>query len=188
MDQNNCTKVLNIDIFNHKKNENREPTKKVKTEKQPPKKRIITTTNKWIDELSPEKHLEYVIQIRNSNITDISLCNIIQQQIHQKISGYRSQDVLKNKLIENLLINFNNVLDLMIESKNICYYCKNCVQVLYENVREPKQWTLDRIDNDKGHNKNNVVIACLACNLRRRTMYHERYVFTKQLNIIKTDI
>jgi hypothetical protein len=23
------------------------------------------------------------------------------------------------------------------------------------------------------------------CNLRRRTMYHERYVFTKQLNVVK---
>jgi hypothetical protein len=25
----------------------------------------------------------------------------------------------------------------------------------------------------------------LTCNLRRRTMYHERYVFTKQLNVVK---
>jgi hypothetical protein len=47
------------------------------------------------------------------------------------------------------------------------------------------QWTLERIDNDLGHNKNNVEIACLNCNLRRRTMYHERYLFTKELNIIK---
>jgi hypothetical protein len=28
----------------------------------------------------------------------------------------------------------------------------------------------------------------LLCNLRRRTMYHERYVFTKQMtNIVKLD-
>ena len=59
------------------------------------------------------------------------------------------------------------------------------VNVLYKNVREPLQWTLERIDNDYGHNHDNVTIACLECNLRRRTMYHERYVFTKQLVIKK---
>jgi hypothetical protein len=25
----------------------------------------------------------------------------------------------------------------------------------------------------------------LNCNLRRRTMYHERYLFTKQLSVVK---
>ena len=59
------------------------------------------------------------------------------------------------------------------------------VEILYEKVREPKQWTLDRIDNRYGHNKENVLIACLDCNVRRKTMYHERYAFTKQLNIVK---
>jgi len=59
------------------------------------------------------------------------------------------------------------------------------VSVLYEIVREPMQWTLERINNDFGHNYGNVEIACLNCNLHRRTMYHERYLFTKELNIIK---
>jgi hypothetical protein len=54
-------------------------------------------------------------------------------------------------------------------------------------VREPQQWTLERMDNDFGHNEGNVVIACLSCNLRRRTMHYERYLFTKQLNIVKVD-
>ena len=73
------------------------------------------------------------------------------------------------------------------DCKNKCYYCKENVNVLYEIVREPKQWTLERLDNSFGHNHDNVVIACLNCNVRRRTMYHERYVFTKQLNIVKKD-
>ena len=66
-----------------------------------------------------------------------------------------------------------------------CYYCNNPVLVLYEYVREPKQWTVERIDNKFGHNKDNIEIACLNCNLHRRTMHHERYLFTKNLNIIK---
>ena len=59
------------------------------------------------------------------------------------------------------------------------------MQLLYRHVRESTQWTLERIDNDHGHNRNNVEIACLGCNLRRRCMYHERFVFTKQLQIRK---
>ena len=111
----------------------------------------------------------------------------ILQQLNQKIYGYRSQDLKKKKFDETLFINSTDVLKLMVECKNNCYYCKESVQILYANVREPKQWTLDRIDNAFGHNKTNVAIACLQCNLRRKTMYHERYVFTKQLNIVKTN-
>ena len=33
--------------------------------------------------------------------------------------------------------------------------------ILYENVREPKQWSVDRINNDLGHNIDNFVLACL---------------------------
>jgi hypothetical protein len=187
MDNNN-RKVLNIDFSKPNKSEKKEQTKKVEQQKQPPKKRIITTTEKWIADVSPENHLDYIIQIRNNNITNTNICNMIQQQIHQKISGYRSQDILKNLFVENLFVDFAKVLDLMIESQNNCYYCKKCVHVLYENVREPKQWTLERIDNDFGHNKTNLVIACLECNLRRRTMHQDRYVFTKQMNIVKQNI
>ena len=70
----------------------------------------------------------------------------------------------------------------------ICYYCKERVQIMYEFVREPKQWTLERLDNDFGHNRNNVAIACLHCNLRRRTMAKERYLQTKEMTkIVKLD-
>jgi hypothetical protein len=57
--------------------------------------------------------------------------------------------------------------------------------LFYENVREPKQWSLERIDNKEGHNYGNVEIACLSCNIGRRTMYQDRFIFTKQLSIIK---
>ena len=52
-------------------------------------------------------------------------------------------------------------------------------------VREPFQWTLDRIDNDDNHNKDNVVIACLDCNLKRRRRDADKFYFTKNLTIKK---
>ena len=157
-------------------------------EKKVPKKRVITTTENWRfspEELEPAKHVEYVQQILDEHITDGPPCHFIGQQIRQKLGGYRAQDLKKGKYSESAFIRENQVLQLMVSSKNRCFYCKEPVRVLYENVREPKQWTLERMDNEAGHNADNVVIACLACNLRRRTMHFDRYLFTKELVITK---
>jgi len=107
------------------------------------------------------------------------------QHISQKLNGYKSQDVKKGLFDTDRFVDKQYVLELLEKSSNICYYCNTHVQVLYENVREPKQWSLDRIFNDQGHNKENLVIACLDCNVSRKTMYHERYAFTKQMVIVK---
>jgi hypothetical protein len=151
------------------------------------KKRIITQTDKWITQLSNSEQYECVQRLQKTKQQEDKASKLILQQIQQKISGYRGQDIEKDILDEAQLINTQQVLDLMVKTENICYYCKKQVAVLYENVREPTQWTLDRIDNKHGHNHNNVLLACLNCNLRRRTMHTERYVFTKQLNIVKHD-
>jgi len=163
------------------------PERKSKTkviEPKVPKKRVVTTTNKWIN-TNPEKQLDYILQIINKDIRDKRECTFILQQMNQKLSGYKGQDINKNIYSENEFIDMDKVLQLMEKSQNNCFYCKKKVHVLYENVREPMQWTLERIDNSFGHNTTNVEIACLNCNLHRRTMYHERYLFTKELNIIK---
>jgi hypothetical protein len=155
------------------------------------KKRIITQSNKWdnINTMSLVKQYEYIKKIHEDELDDLdeNIVKLIKQQIQQKIHGYRGQDIDKKILDTNKFIDFEGVLDIIVKANNQCYYCKEPTQLLYENVREPKQWTLDRIENKTGHNKNNLLLACLNCNLRRRTMHTERYVFTKQLNIIKTD-
>jgi len=70
-----------------------------------------------------------------------------------------------------------------------CFYCKHDIMLLYDNVREPKQWTLERLDNKLGHIFDNIVIACLSCNIRRRTMKYERYVLTKEIQkVVKLDL
>jgi hypothetical protein len=110
---------------------------------------------------------------------------IMMQQIQQKINGYRSQDIQKSLYNESEFVDLHYVLQLLTDAENFCYYCKKPVYILYEIVREPKQWTLERLDNKLGHNRGNVKIACLDCNLRRKTMYHERFAFTKQFNVVK---
>ena len=170
--------------------------KKVDMEKER-KKRVITTTDKWIkNELTTEEELDMIreLKISESVVTEEHSTPkpietqkpLILQQLNYKMNGYRSQDVEKDKYCEEKFVTVQNILDLLISCDNICYYCKEPVKIFYDFVREPKQWSLDRIDNDFGHNYDNVIIACLQCNLRRKTMYHERYLFTKQLVITKT--
>jgi hypothetical protein len=184
-------KVISMDSLLCEKKGKRSAVTKI-VEPKIPKKRVITTTDKWNfseDELDPIQQLEYVRQIVDEcEIPCQRLstpCQFIKQQIQQKLGSYKCQDAKKHKYDELLFIQHHQVLQLMIQCENKCFYCKEPTHVLYENVREPKQWTLERIHNHIGHNETNVVIACLQCNLRRRTMHYQRYVLTKEMNIIK---
>ncbi len=109
----------------------------------------------------------------------------VKKELERKIKSYRAQDIKKDKLNEEKLIKMDECIDKLVLSKMKCYYCNENMLLVYENVREPKQWTLDRIDNNKGHITENVVISCLDCNLKRRTMNDKKFKFSKQMKIIK---
>lgn len=109
------------------------------------------------------------------------------RHIREKVAGYRYQDVAKKIYDKTEFISLVQTVQLLVHSSLKCYYCNEGVKVLYEFVKDEKQWSLERIDNSIGHNAGNVEIACLRCNLRRRTMYHERYLETKQLKFVKVD-
>jgi hypothetical protein len=115
-----------------------------------------------------------------SNITD-PLYNQVQQQINYKIQGYKGQDTKKGRTNDIEFVTYNDVVDLLTRSQLICYYCTKPVNLLYDNSRDPSQWTLERIDNEYGHLRENVVVACLGCNLRRRIMYSKNYLKTKAI-------
>jgi len=109
----------------------------------------------------------------------------LRRQVCAKISGYKCQDVKKGIYDESKFVRLDDVIALMNSRKMACFYCKKQALLFYEYSRDSAQWTLERIDNKHGHNTDNVEIACLNCNLRRRTMYHERYVFTKQMGTVR---
>jgi hypothetical protein len=179
------TKKISIDQFNTKPS--KKETKVI--ERKQPSKRRITTTAKWNfseEDLSYDMQMSYIEQLKNDNIQNESQCNMIISLLKQKLNSYLSQDKKKNRLSIDEFVEIDEVIRLLYDCNNVCYYCKKPVEILYENVREPSQWSLERISNDIGHNKGNLVIACLHCNINRKTMNQERFVFTKQLNIVKT--
>jgi len=155
-------------------------TKEQKTiQKKEKKKRKITTQPKWTH-IPFEKQLFFIQQ----GFDDDDIENLFIQQIQQKLSGYKCQDIKKKRYSPNLFIQKKDLLELLKDSGLICLYCKEPISLFYEDVREPKQWSLDRVDNSLGHNTNNVCIACLSCNLRRKTIHHERYVKAKQQQLV----
>jgi hypothetical protein len=112
---------------------------------------------------------------------------LVKKQIMSKLNNYKQQDVLKKVHDERKLIHLDQVIGKLQESGLKCFYCKEEVYLLYKMVREMKQWTLDRIDNDIGHFHDNVVISCLDCNLKRRKKSSHAFFFTKQMNIVRVD-
>ena len=110
--------------------------------------------------------------------------DIVEKEIKNKINGYKNQDKIKN-FDKKKVINLEECLEKLVISKLRCFYCKCQCLLLYDEVRNPKQWTLERIDNSIGHTKNNVVICCLTCNIQRGVMNDEKFKYTKQFKIIK---
>jgi hypothetical protein len=172
---------------------NRYQIKKLTQEKKKDKKRVeIEKLNLSEEYFTFEKQNEIINNINNTNNIlnkeeDKNASKILIKQIEKKISSYKQQDVDKKVLNNEKIINLKCIIDKLIETEIKCYYCKCKMLVLYENVREPKQWTVDRINNDLGHNNDNFVLACLDCNLKRRCRSADKFLFTKQLNIIRQD-
>lgn len=109
----------------------------------------------------------------------------VKKSIEKKIKGYENQDIKKDKLNKKKLIKYEDLLEILVISKLKCYYCKCDCLLMYDNVREKKQWTLDRLNNDEGHNRDNVVVSCLECNLKKGTIDDKKFKFAKQMRIIK---
>ena len=155
------------------------------------KKRIVSEN--WDFTLGQDNQLITLNQLFFDNMASNKMYSnteeskIMLQQIKQKISGYKRQDVIKNLWNEASFVDINHVISKMIESKLLCYYCTQQMYVLYEVSREMKQWTIDRIDNNKGHNNDNYHLACLECNLKRRRQSDAKFLFTKQLKIIRQE-
>jgi hypothetical protein len=181
IDDMNSTKKIHLEIINKK-------TKKVNCEKER-KRRVETNTWGLSKEELEHAHQLNVVNQMTSNI-NVLLEDTYMRQLYSHIKGklcnYKQQDVLKHKYSKEEFVSFEETLQLLKKGALTCCYCSENVYVLYENVRDGKQWSLDRINNNIGHNCGNVVIACLGCNLKRRRTNKDAFMFTKKMIIVKT--
>jgi hypothetical protein len=166
----NITGKHNIDKMNEK----------VDDKYQPMRKHMRDTA-----ELTSKEQLDLIQRLYMDSTYIFPLKSLMMSELNSKIQGYKGQDLRKEIHAAATLIQFDDILEKIVACKLSCCYCAKPVKVLYKNVRDPEQWTLDRLDNTLSHTKENTCIACLKCNLQRRVMNVENFTFTKQLKIKK---
>ena len=110
----------------------------------------------------------------------------IFQEINKKISSYKQQDKKKGMYEEQAFVDLVDVIEKLRECELRCHYCSKEMLVLYDLSRESRQWTVDRIDNDKGHNMGNYHLACLECNFKRRRTIYDMFLFSSTFSTFST--
>ena len=147
--------------------------------------REIEKNNNTKSSLNITEQKNNLLKLINKNYDSITL--LIEKQIKKKISSYKNQDIIKKIYDSEKIITFEEIIEIMNKENIKCYYCHYDMFILYELSRENKQWTLDRINNDIGHNKDNIVLSCLECNLQKRKKQKEAFLFTKNLKVIQSN-
>uniref|UniRef100_A0A6C0DVV9 Uncharacterized protein n=1 Tax=viral metagenome TaxID=1070528 RepID=A0A6C0DVV9_9ZZZZ len=103
------------------------------------------------------------------------------QALKIKHTSYKQQDKKKTYDDYNNFITLENIIEKLVSSSMMCYYCNNKTLILFKNAREQTQWTLDRLNNYDEHSNINTIICCLKCNLQRRRKNSAKFKFSKQL-------
>jgi hypothetical protein len=149
--------------------------------------KVRSISNTWKDIPHMDNQVKIIESLHKDSIDDCGnneyAC--VVTEINNKINGYKHQDILKGLYNSELFVSYNQVINQLNNCKLTCYYCSSKVLVLYSIVREPLQWSLDRINNDDGHTNENVVISCLKCNLERKRRTKDAFVFTKKMIITR---
>ena len=163
-----------------------------------PQKREIIKSWKHIEDRD-YSHEEQIALLKECVQPTTKLSVEIQRQLKMKISSYKTQDI--KHLISHVniqredkhctlniksCISFEDLCDLLISSELKCYYCCEPVNIIYRYMRDERQWTLDRINNNEDHTKENCVICCLKCNLERRRLDNSRFYVGKRIQYKKS--
>ena len=115
------------------------------------------------------------------NGTDFDEKKYFIQALKTKLDSYKQQDKKKAYDDYDNFITLENIIHKLVAYNMKCYYCNNKTLILFKNLRDDYQWTLDRINNYDEHSNANTIICCLKCNLQRRRKNSEKFKFTKQL-------
>jgi hypothetical protein len=131
-------------------------------------------------------HLEALKKIMKKEPMDDNMKNVMNE-IRKKHYAYKSQDKNKHKFDDQQHITLDELIQKIIDSELKCYYCEKQLWIVYNKIKDGQQWSLERLDNNKGHYNENTCIACLSCNLSRRTDNYIEFKKGKMLKIIKCE-
>jgi len=123
------------------------------------------------------KQCKHCCELKRNSAIRKSMCGHNQQKhqckmcsdpieitIRSILNHSKNSDKKYNRYDPVNFIDFCFVENLIDDCEDKCYYCE--CQLQYTNF-ESNLATIERLDNNKGHIKGNVVIACRRCNYSR---------------------
>ncbi len=130
-----------------------------------------------------KNQISYVNQILLNQ--EFECKELLLEELSKKLSSYKQQDLSKRIYRDIGFIKKDELIEKLVCSRLICHYCGKKLNVIYGDCYDKTQWTLDRVDNEQGHNTDNVIVACLGCNLKRRRLDKDKFLFSKRMTIVK---
>ena len=81
-------------------------------------------------------------------------------RLAEKLRSYKTQDEKAGRKFD---LDYNGCLALMSEANYACAHCHERVELYYE-ADDPRQFSLDRLNNDWGHIRGNIRLTHFGCN------------------------
>jgi hypothetical protein len=130
-------------------------------------------------------HKEWINKLYHQEEFDQT--KIVIHELKLKFNSYKYQDKHKHKFDIDQHITLNQIISKLYNCQLKCYYCNTDLFLFHSKKRIHNQWSLERLNNNLGHYDSNTCIACLKCNLQRRTDNYEYFKQGKSIMIEKID-
>lgn len=102
----------------------------------------------------------------------------LHTKILDKISSHRSYDRANNFFNETDFIDFEDIFMKLCRQEGKCLYCDTELKLINYKPYQANQMSIDRLDSNKGHTKNNTVICCYHCNTKKGKKTPKEYLKT----------
>lgn len=114
-------------------------------------------------------------------------CGTLKENIQNKISRHKLYDKQHFDLVGN--ITTNDVIEMLRKQNSRCWVCNDIVLTVKWKPYCCYQFSIDRIDDRKPHDKDNCQISCYYCNCRHHENFNQPYkVCSQGCHTIKKDI
>ena len=125
----------------------------------------VTVSDGWLSHHTLDRCICWLVSCSGEEPAS-TIIHQVRNEIRSKRRGYQEQD-RKRGWDPASVLSDTEVAEKMLVQRQKCWHCGSIVHVLYRDRYDPLQWSVDRLDNDIGHTRDNVVISCMRCNLRR---------------------
>ena len=109
----------------------------------------------------------------------------VLRELRSKLAAYKSQDKRNSVFDASHFVTMERLSEVLVASRLRCCHCMAFVPLLYDKPNDRRQWTLDRVSNEQGHNEMNVKVSCLGCNIKRGDMEIERFQAGRVIKVMK---